>query len=50
MRKRRTYTARPKLGSNTRRRLMLKRLHQKVIQRRKQFQQSTMLEEIAEAC
>lgn len=50
MRKRHTLSNRTRLNSNNRRRLMLKRVHQKVLLRRQQFQQTGMFAEMAEAC
>lgn len=50
MRKRNVFNNRTKVASGNRRRLMLKRLHQKVILRRQQYQQVELLEELEEAC
>lgn len=50
MKKRNLYANRGKLRNNTRRRLLLKRVHQKVLLRRQQFLQSEMFDDMAEAC
>lgn len=49
MRKRNIFNSRIRLNSNSRRRLMLKRVHQKVLLRRQQYQQSEMFSDIAQA-
>ncbi len=38
------------LGSNCRRRQLLKRVHQRVISRRQQYQGMELIEELAQAC
>lgn len=50
MRKRNVFTNRAKLANGNRRRLMLKRVHQKVLLRRQQFQQIDMFDSMVEAC
>ena len=50
MRKRNIFKSNTRLHSNNRRRLMLKRVHQKVLLRRQQYQQCEMFSDMAEAC
>lgn len=50
MRKRNVLNNKGRFNSNNRRRMMLKRVHQKVLLRRQQFQQNEMIHEMAEAC
>jgi len=50
MKKRTININRNRLGSNSRRRQLLKRLHQKVTSRRQQFQIIESTEELAQAC
>jgi len=50
MKKRTTFINRNRLGSNSRRRQLLKRVHQKVISRRQNFQIIEATEEVAQAC
>ena len=50
MRRSKSPTARLRLTNNNRRRVMLKRVHQKVLARRQQFLQQEMFNNIAEAC
>lgn len=50
MKKRTTTINRNRLGSNSRRRQLLKRVHQKVIARRQNFQTIEATEELAHAC
>ena len=50
MRKRNIFRNSNRLHSNNRRRLMLKRVHQKVLLRRQQYQQSEMFSDMAQAC
>ncbi|GAC15159.1 hypothetical protein [Aliiglaciecola lipolytica] len=49
MRKRNTFSRKLKPSNGSRRRLMLKRLHQKVLLRRQQYQQFDLQESFAEA-
>ncbi|MGJ8679257.1 hypothetical protein [Paraglaciecola sp.] len=48
MRKRSTMSCRRTLSSNSRRRQLLKRLHQKVVSRRQSFQVTELNEDLAE--
>lgn len=50
MKKRNTLSNRRSLSSNSRRRQLLKRVHQKVIARRQHFQINELNENLAEAC
>ena len=50
MKKRTTFLNRNRLGSNSRRRQLLKRVHQKVTSRRQNFQIIEANEELVEAC
>lgn len=50
MKKRNTPTNRTRHANGNRRRLMLKRVHQKVLLRRQQYQQAGMNEAWSEAC
>ena len=50
MRRRTTTNNKNRLGSNSRRRQLLKRVHQKVIARRQNFQAIESSEELAHAC
>ncbi|WP_299074889.1 hypothetical protein [uncultured Paraglaciecola sp.] len=50
MKKRTDTVNRSRLSSNNRRRQMLKRVHQKVISRRQNFQVLEVNEELAQAC
>ncbi|MBU2877895.1 MULTISPECIES: hypothetical protein [Alteromonadaceae] len=49
MRKRNTLNRKMKPGNSSRRRLMLKKVHQKVLVRRQNFQQFDLQETFAEA-
>ncbi len=48
MKKRNIISNRSRPSNNSRRRLMLKRVHQRVLLRRQQFHQSEMFEQIPE--
>jgi hypothetical protein len=50
MKKRTTFINRNRLGSNSRRRQLLKRVHQKVTARRQNFQIIEATEELVQAC
>lgn len=50
MRKRNTLNRKMKPTNGSRRRLMLKKVHQKVLDRRQQFQQFDLQESFADAC
>ncbi|MCF2949984.1 hypothetical protein L0668_17835 [Paraglaciecola aquimarina] len=50
MKKRTTISNRRSLSSNSRRRQLLKRVHQKVVSRRQSFQVTELNEDLAEAC
>jgi len=50
MKKRNLTINKNRLGSNSRRRQLLKRVHQKVISRRQNFQIIEAAEEISQAC
>lgn len=50
MRKRNVFSNRSNVAAKNRRRLMLKRLHQKVILRRQQYQQHELLQDTLETC
>jgi len=50
MKKRPTTINRNRLGSNSRRRQLLKRVHQKVTSRRQNFQIIESTEELTQAC
>ncbi|MFT6988071.1 MAG: hypothetical protein ACJASL_000031 [Paraglaciecola sp.] len=50
MKKRTTTINRNRLGSNSRRRQLLKRVHQKVTSRRQNFQIIEATEDLAQAC
>jgi hypothetical protein len=50
MKKRTTSISKNRLGSNSRRRQLLKRVHQKVISRRQHFQIIEATEELSPAC
>lgn len=50
MKRSKSPSARLRLTNNNRRRVMLKRVHQKVLARRQQFLQQEMFNNIAEAC
>lgn len=49
MKKRNQPTNRTRVGNGNRRRLMLKRVHQKVLVRRQHYQQQEMCEDITQA-
>ncbi|GAB2689715.1 hypothetical protein [Aliiglaciecola aliphaticivorans] len=49
MRKRNTFTRKVKPNNSSRRRLMLKKVHQRVLVRRQNFQQFDLQESFAEA-
>ncbi|MEP4889915.1 MAG: hypothetical protein ABJV04_07805 [Aliiglaciecola sp.] len=49
MRKRNTFTKKMKTNNSSRRRLLLKKVHQKVLDRRQNFQQFDLQESFAEA-
>jgi hypothetical protein len=50
MKRNNNFSARRNLSSNSKRRQLLKRVHQKVIARRQQFQVTEMAEDYAKAC
>jgi hypothetical protein len=50
MKKRNTFINKNRLSSNSRRRQLLKRVHQKVTSRRQHFQIIEATEELAQAC
>jgi hypothetical protein len=50
MKKRSTTVSKNRLGSNGRRRQLLKRVHQKVISRRQNFHIIEAIEELSQAC
>jgi hypothetical protein len=50
MKKRNTFINKNRLGSNSKRRQLLKRVHQKVTSRRQNFQIIEATEELAQAC
>ena len=49
MKKRNVFSKKIKLNNNNKRRLLVKRAHQKVMERRQQFQQIEMLDAYSEA-
>lgn len=49
MKKRNVFSRNARLNNGSKRRLLVKRLHQKVITRRQQFQQSELIESYSEA-
>ncbi len=49
MKKRNVFSRKTRLNNNSKRRLLLKRVHQKVMIRRQQFQQTELLESFSEA-
>ena len=50
MRRNKNFTAARRLRANNQRRTMLKRMHQKVMARRKQFALTELSEEWSQAC
>ena len=50
MKRTKSPSARMRLTNNNKRRLMLKRVHQKVLNRRQQYLQQEMFNNLAEAC